>query len=60
LNEDEEFGRDDGSKKFIPKEVKEKKMMKNEMMKQFFKDNQFDEDIINDFTTTPIRELTGH
>ena len=35
-------------------------MMKNEIMKQFFKDNDYNEDILNDFTTTPIRELTGH
>ena len=35
-------------------------MMKGEMMKQFFKDIDYNDDILSDFTTTPIRELTGH
>ena len=55
-----EFGSENNSKKYIPKEAKEKKMMKNEMMKQYYKDAEYNDDILNDFTTTPIRELTGH
>jgi WD40 repeat protein len=60
LDAGNDLGSDGASKKHMRPEAKEKERLKKGIMKQFFKDTEYNDDILNDYTKTPIRELEGH